>query len=213
MKYRTTKQCPSKTFKAWVCQCDCGNLKTIVTSSIGRKTNSCGCIRKEVCSKKSTKDPNAWSDKYYKSKWYRAYLKWRGMLSRCEDESNKDFSKWGGRGIKVCAEWHDYEKYKSWLIANGYTPEKSGREQSVDRINVNGNYEPQNCRLANDKIQANNRTNTLIIKHHGRDYTAAEVADIAGISVNTLYGRKIRGWSDDELFQPQKQHFERNLLK
>lgn len=93
----------------------------------------------------------------------RIYLVWYGMKSRCFNPDNKDYKDYGERGITVCKEWLTFDNFCEWAYANGYDDNKTGREQSLDRINVDGNYEPSNCRWATMATQRRNtRTNVIV---------------------------------------------------
>lgn len=99
----------------------------------------------------------------------RLYFIWKTMRQRCNNPNNGKCQRYGGRGIKVCLEWEDYPAFKRWAIANGYTD-----NLSIDRIDVNGDYEPSNCRWANDIQQANNKTSNVMISYKGENLTMAE---------------------------------------
>lgn len=133
----------------WGCQCDCGN-KTLATTRDLRNGNkrSCGCIHSEQLRERNTASAkHGFSDKE------RLYNIWHSMKQRCLYENGKDYPRYGGRGITVCKEWeNDYPAFRSWALSHGYDD-----SLSIDRINVNGNYEPSNCRWADAKLQANNR--------------------------------------------------------
>lgn len=120
------------------------------------------------------------------------YVVWQGMIRRCTYKRHKNFADYGGRGIKVCDEWlHDFKAFHDWAMANGYT-----EGLTIDRIDVNGDYCPENCRLATMKEQANNRRNNRLLTFRGDTHTLTEWAAITGISLYTLNSRLNQlGWS------------------
>lgn len=129
----------------WNCQCDCGNLTSVRSCHLrGGATRSCGCMH-AIANKIGMNTIHSDSKK-------RIYSIWRCMRQRCQNPNNSDYENYGGRGIKVCDEWQNYQAFKVWAYSNGY----SG-DLSIDRINVDGNYCPENCRWATAKQQANNR--------------------------------------------------------
>lgn len=106
------------------------------------------------------------------------------MINRCENPKAANYYLYGGRGIKVCDEWHNIEIFEQWVSDSNYEP-----GLSIDRIDVNGNYEPSNCRWVTAKEQANNRRNTIYVTIDGITKTISEWADFSGINRSTLNSR------------------------
>ena len=138
----------------YTCKCECGNDKEIQRHMLlNGKTKSCGCINKEM-----NKELHENNRKYENAKeGDRILTTWRNMKSRCYNPSNKSFKDYGGRGISICQEWlESFDSFYNWAIENGYKD-----DLTIDRINVNGNYEPSNCRWATRLEQNNNTRKTL----------------------------------------------------
>lgn len=137
--------------KRWLCECECGN-KTIVDGRDLRKgaTKSCGCLLKEIAKKKIIKINTKHGDSHT-----RLYNIWQNMKDRCYRINNKNYKYYGERNILVCPEWFSYMNFKDWALNNGYKD-----NLTIDRINVNGNYEPINCRWITIQEQQRNKRNS-----------------------------------------------------
>ena len=131
----------------WLCKCDCGNEKIIYKSSLkSRETVSCGCWQRDKMVKHNQTKT-------------RLFKIWSDMKNRCYNENNRGFKHYGARGISVCKEWcDDFLNFKKWADENGYSD-----NLTIDRINVNGNYCPENCRWITKYEQRLNKRNTLWI--------------------------------------------------
>lgn len=125
----------------WLWLCDCGKEKAIrVTNVKFGRTQSCGCIKETRHGLYGT----------------RLYWAWTNMNQRCHNPKTSRYKNYGGRGISVCSEWATFEPFYLWATAHGYSD-----ELSIDRINNDGNYEPNNCRWTTASVQANNRRKTV----------------------------------------------------
>ena len=128
-----------------------------------------------------------------KGKFYpfsRLYRIWLNMRNRCNNSRDHHYNRYGGRGIKICKEWDDFEKFENWAIDHGYN-----ENLSLDRINNDDGYYPGNCRWVNATVQANNRRSSVYYTFNGETHTLAEWARIKGISYKNLTNRIYRGVS------------------
>lgn len=143
----------------WLCKCDCGRYFIASGKNLRTgKTLSCGCFRKEASSNRNST--------HHMSK-DRLYHIWLSIKARCHNPKLRSYKDYGGRGITVCDEWkYNFENFEKWANENGYSD-----DLSIDRIDVNGNYEPSNCRWADILTQANNKRNNVYISYKGDTLT------------------------------------------
>lgn len=182
----------------WKCKCDCGNFIITRKDSLENgHTKSCGCISAEK---------GYHNHGYSHEKLFSIYY---GMKYRCYNPNCDSYSLYGGRGIKVCDEWlKNVENFINWAYKNGYDNKKTKAEQSLDRIDVNGNYEPSNCRWADKDVQNYNKRCTRKIVINGEEKTLLDLHKEYEISMTTLrsrYQRYLKGLCTvDELIQNTK---------
>lgn len=158
----------------WKCLCDCGNETIVFAEKLTNGgTISCGC-------QKGLHIHNLHNTRVYSIHQH--------MLQRCENPNNDAYMHYGGRGIKVCDEWHDVKCFYEWAMSNGYDS-----SLTIDRIDVNGDYEPSNCRWVSRKEQSNNRRCSVSVTHNGETHTISEWADILNMPYDTLYQYHRRG--------------------
>ena len=182
----------------WNCICDCGNKVAVLSGNlVSGNSTSCGCHRVE-----RTKEVNTKHGGCLNYKGERLYGVWKGMIRRCSDVDNPKYYNYGGRGIKVCNEWlNDYGAFRTWALQNGYDKNAPKGECTIDRIDVNGDYCPENCRWANMKEQSRNKTCTIPdVEYMGEKRSLKDWSEITGINYPTLRSRIVRGWSPERAF-------------
>lgn len=165
----------------WECTCECGKVVTVRgTNLISGSTTSCGCYKHEFLVEYHTT---------HGDRDTRIYNIWSKMRGRCNDKTDADY---GGRGITVCEEWDkSFEVFRDCAIANGYAD-----HLTIDRIDNNGNYCPENCRWTDARQQARNRRSNNVITFNGETHLAIEWDEILGFSRGTVSRRiKSRGWT------------------
>jgi hypothetical protein len=162
---------------SWLCRCCCGKEKVINTSSLTTgNTKSCGCQKNNMIAQSKTKHGMTGT---------RLYIIWKHMTQRCENPNVERYRSYGGRGICVCKEWRENAvAFINWAKSHGYS-----EELSLDRIEVNGNYEPKNCRWIAKKEQAKNKTTNRLITINGEGHCLSDWARISGIPYETLRSR------------------------
>ena len=161
-------------WNCWFCKCDCGKEKIVKTDNLVRGfTKSCGCstIKLQLKSRKV--------DMHSRDRLYRIYYK---IKRRCNRPNVKYYS---SKGVKLCEEWNnDYYSFYNWAMNNGYKD-----NLSIDRIDTNGNYCPENCRWVDMKVQNNNRRNNIKVEYKGKTYSIIELSELLGIKYRTLVAR------------------------
>lgn len=169
-----------------LCKCSCGNIKWIRKSSLlSGCTKSCGCLRKEIT-------------RTHGQHGTRLYNVWKGMRQRCNNPNNERYNDYGGRGIKICDEWNDFSNFSKWANEHGYH-----EGLSIDRIDNDKGYSPQNCRWATILAQNNNTRNCRKFTYHGETHTITGWALKLHMERCVLESRLYRGWSlSDALFTP-----------
>jgi len=170
----------------WLCNCDCGKEKIVKGNCLcSGMTRSCGCLRAENTTK--TKTTHGLSKT-------RLYAIWGSIVQRCTNNNDPNYRNYGGRGITICKEWREnFESFYDWSLLHGY---KS--DLSIDRINNNGDYQPDNCRWANQIIQNNNTRRNRRFLYDGKSYTIAELDRLLSGGTGFLSQRLYKGWTLEE---------------
>jgi hypothetical protein len=174
----------------WFCKCECGNNKIVGQNDLrSGHTRSCGCLNIEMRNARHTTHGQRYSPEYNC---------WNHILDRCENKNSNGYKYYGARGIKVHGPWH---KFENFFADKGKKP---GPEYSLERIDNDGNYTPNNTRWATTKEQARNRRNTVKIDGQLLD----DLAIIYGLKSSTIRARFKRGWSRSRLFVPKGTSYE-----
>lgn len=180
-------------FTAWRCRCDCGVEKDVTANSLlSGASTSCGCARREHCKEAARKTFTTHGE----SKT-RLYKIWVGIKKRCYDKNSYGYPIYGSRGIGMCDEWKDnFLVFKQWACSNGYAD-----DLTIDRISVDGDYEPSNCRWVDCVAQANNRRNNHYITYNGERKSIAMWSRELGIPARKFYKKMKQGKSFEEIIK------------
>lgn len=181
--WKVLKRVPPKSRKRrYLCRCKCGNVKEVMYDTLKLGTSvSCGCYHKEQLIERLTTHGQTGN------RIMRIYY---NIKSRCYDATNKRFNDYGGRGIKMCKDWYNSpEKFVKWSFNNGYND-----ELSIDRIDVDGNYEPDNCRWITMSEQSNNKRNSIMFTFFGITKNLKEWCIAINENYDKMYGRYYRGY-------------------
>lgn len=163
----------------WLVVCECGTRKTVAASNLRGSTKSCGCLKRELDKAKLVTHGKSGS---------RTHRAWKSMLARCYTPSATGFQNYGARGVKVCEKWRT--SFEAFLQDMGEVPEGF----TLDRVDVNGDYEPENCRWATRKQQGRNKRNNRVLIGGGGT-TLVEAAEASVMPYDAIRARLNRGWS------------------
>jgi hypothetical protein len=171
----------------WNCLCDCGNTAIVIGSKLrSGYTKSCGCARK--------------SDVAQGYAGTRLYKIWRGMFRRCYKKDSDNYKYYGGRGITICKEWREFIVFRNWALSNGYAD-----NLTIDRIDPNKKYSPNNCRWATIKEQQNNKTNNSYLEYKGKSFTYSQFADYLHVPYWTIVNQLKLGWTIEKIANKAKE--------
>lgn len=180
---KETGETTKKTFLK--CECSCGKEVNVLPYQFkGESVKSCGHLRAKagVADGRSLRNP-------------KLYAIWHQMIERCENKDHKWYYRYGGRGIMVCDEWKDYCNFEKWVESVGGKPDGT----SIDRIDNDKGYYPENCRWATQRQQTRNQSRNIMIEFNGKNQSLADWADELGIKWVTLHNRYVRGWSVERM--------------
>ena len=188
----------------WLVQCDCGEERVMSSSEWNRHARmSCGCYQRESASKRAFEQHLT-----HGKTGTRLYAIWSSMIRRCETKSCKEYPLYGGRGISVCDEWRkDFTAFEKWMLEHGYDDSAPRGQCTLDRKDNDGNYCPENCRVATQKEQSRNRRSNRLLTYNGVTKTMVEWAEEYGLSVGTLRDRLSYGWSIEECLTKPLRHW------
>lgn len=173
----------------WLCHCDCGKLVEVQSGHLlSSHTKSCGCLSTDKSIQRSTTHGKS------NSKLYKLYY---NIKARCYNKNSVSYKYYGARGIKICSEWlNDFMSFYNWAMNTNYQ-----EGLTIDRIDTDGNYEPNNCRWATPEQQAKNRRSNRIYTINGETHCVVEWCEILGLNYWTVIRRIDRGWSIEQALE------------
>lgn len=180
------------------CKCACGKTVEVRNDKLTNgQAISCGCKRKKR------------SDCKYDTANSRLYAVYTAMKQRCLNERCRAYKNYGGRGIKICGSWLEkggFEEFQTWAYKSGYQEAEYGK-YTLDRIDVNGDYEPQNCRWTTIQEQQNNTTRNIILEYKGEKHNIKKWSEIRELSYSKILKRLKLGWSVAETLGYKEKHY------
>lgn len=177
---------PGESKNKWLCRCDCGNECLVRTSDLrSGRTQSCGCLKTELDHMRNRSHGMSCTS---------LHKRWRSIKDRCFNPKNKSYKNYGGRGITMCSEWkNSFESFRDWALSNGYK-----ESLTIERRNVNGDYEPSNCLWIPLKEQAKNRRSSHLLTFNGETHNIREWSKILGIPENRIRYRIQNGYTTEK---------------
>lgn len=180
-------------YAVWYCKCDCGNYCEMASDTLTRKRNnhSCGCLAKEHLEDISKGNIT------HNMTGTRLYNCYQGMISRCYRKKDIHYNAYGKRGITVCNEWKNNPKtFIDWALSHGYSD-----DLTIERIDVNGNYEPSNCTWIPMSEQYDNKRQNIMIEWNGEKHNATYWSRLTGINAGKIRWRYKHGWDVEKIFE------------
>lgn len=187
----------------WVCECECGNIKKLMPGDVkSGKVRSCGCLLNEMSTKRATKFKHLTKDNK------RLYSIYNGVKKRCYSKAEPRYKDYGERGIKMCDEWlASFDNFADWSLSNGYSD-----KMTIERIDVNGDYCPENCKWITSQEQSFNKRTTRWVNYKGEHIQLKILCERENVCYDTVHDRIYkRGWSVDKAIETSSQR-ENSLL-
>lgn len=177
----------------WQCLCDCGNeVVTYADNLRSGHTSSCGCLSRDISRKMLTTHGKAG-----RGNTHPLFRVWMAIKNRCYNQNSTAYKDYGGRGIKLCKEWQEFQPFYEWAMKNGY---KTGLE--IDRTDNDSGYCPENCRFITAKQNNRNKRNNRYITIDGETKTLSAWSELYNLNHTTILHRLRDGWKDKELLVP-----------
>lgn len=183
----------------WECKCDCGNITVAKGANLKNgAVKSCGCLLHKAPKNKKHGESNT-----------PLYQMWISMIYRCHNEKNQAYKFYGARGIRVCEEWHDYEAFKRWVEET-----KPEGKYTIERIDANGDYCPDNCTWITMSEQANNRRSNILIRYNGEEHNLMKWCEILNRDYKNVHNRMYKlGWSFEKAISTDIDISKRNKVE
>lgn len=168
----------------WVCRCDCGKVTIADGKALkSGNTKSCGCRGR----------------KYRSTEHHRLYQVWLTMVGKCSNPKHKTYKYYGARGISVCSNWMSFDNFADWMFSHGYDESLPRGCQTIDRIDNDGDYEPDNCRIISIKEQQRNKRSNANVVYNGKSVCASEFAETLNANYELVRVLIANGYTADEV--------------